>query len=369
MADLDFKEVNQSVQIVGSDEAYAVDVILDEGVRKLAALADVTVNSLRGFDPIVDWWGYVGNKIDVTGVGAAGDVVTWAAAAGDDPSLFPAISVGTTVQVGDDENSLVERIVSNLNSDSNFSAWYFARKIYDDAPTVYVTSRLPGAAYSRPNTNDVTFTATGTTVVTPAWDNLIQRQKNTSLARDPSNPTLGVLGISGSVSAAEGDVTGRIIEFAENLGSSDLRVDGSTIAQDFTINADANKQRFFTSLRFEALGNGIQFTNFLSKNTDLNLNEGVLITIRSNNAQVDFPEIRATEDFASFFSRGPSDFDLFDVSGTDYFRATLTFAAPFQLFKQGTFATDDFIRVRIRSDLSSGLAQFKFIGFGFERDF
>ncbi len=168
----------------------------------------------------------------------------------------------------------------------------------------------------------------------------------------------------------EGDISGRIIEFAENVTyNSDLRQDGSVTPIDFVINASATKERFFTSLRFEALGSGIQFTNFISKNQPLALNEGVLVTIRSNDAEVDFPEIRATEDFASFFSRGPSDFDLFDVSGTDYFRATLTFAAPFQLFKQGTFSQNDFIRVRIRSDLSAGLSQFKFIGFGFERDF
>ncbi len=374
MADLDNKDRTTPVQLYDEETGLAASITLDEGVRKLNAKADVTVNSLRGFDPIVDWWGWIGGNglsgsIDTDGVGAPGDVVTWAAAAGDDPSLFPAISVDTTVQAGDTEEDLIDRIVTNLNADGNFNSWYFARRIYDDSPTLYVTARLPGAAYSRVNPGDVTFTATGTTKTTPAWDDLIQRQKNTSLARDPSNPTLGVLGISGSVSAAEGDVTGRIIEFAENVGSSDLRVDGSTVVQDFTINASPTKQRFFTSLRFEALGNGIQFTNFLSRNQPLALNEGVLVTIRSRDAEVDFPEILATEDFASFFSRGPSDFDLFDVSGTDYFRATLTFAAPFQLYKQGTFSQDDFIRVRIRSDLSSGLSQFKFIGFGFERDF
>lgn len=367
MGDLTINERSNAVRIVGGDEAHAADVILEDGKKKLVSKADVTVNSLRGFDPIADWWGWVGSELDTDGVGGAGDIVTVSIAAGDDATLFPAISVDTTVQAGDDEDDLIDRIVTNLNNDSNFQTYYFARKIYDRGPTLYVTSRFPGPAYQRANTNDVQFTATGTTLVTRAYDNLVQRQKNTILARDPSNPTLGVLSAAGSLQVTEGDISGRLIEFALDGVSSDLRVDGSVTPVDFEIMSSATKERFFTSLRFEALGNGIQFTKFLSQNTALT--NGIEVTIRSNNSEVTFPTILTTEDFASFFSRGPADFDFYDVSGTDYFRATLSFAAPFQLYKQGTFATEDFIRIRIRDDLTSGIQQFKFIGFGFERDF
>lgn len=370
MADLDLKEANLPVQIVGQDETAIVDVILEDGINKLQAKADVTVNSLRAFDPIADWYGWVGTKENTTGVGGAGDIVTWSVPANpDNPTLFPAISVDTTVQAGDDEDDLVNRIVQNLNNNAGFSTYYRARKINDLGPELFVQSKFPGPAYQRLIPNGVSFTATGTTVVTSAQAELKQAQKQTIGTKDPSNPKHVVLAAAGSLQVSEGDISGRLVEFAENLGSSDLRVDGSVTPVEFTINASPDKERFFTSLRFEALGNGIQFTNFLSKNTSLNLNEGILISIRSNNSEVTFPEIRATEDFASFFSRGPSDFDLFDVSGTDYFRATLTFEAPFQLYKQGTFATEDAIKITIRSDLTSGIAQFKFIGFGFERDF
>lgn len=371
MADLESKLRTTPVQIYDEVTGLGAQIILDEGIRKLQAkVSDITVNSLRGFDPIVDWWGWIGDKVDSNGVGSPGDIVTWSVAAGDDATLFPAISVSAIVQAGDDEEILLDRLITNLNADNNFKLWYFARRIYDDAPTLYVTARLPGAAYSRQNPGDVTFTATGTTTVTPAWDDLIQRQKNTSLARDPSNPTLGVLGISGSVSQAEGSVTGRIIEFAMNLSmSKDLRVNGSVTPIDFIIYPSATKERFFTSLRFFGLGNGIQFTKFLSQNTPLQ--NGILITIRSGNSEITFPPIKSTEDFASIFSRGASDFDFYDVSGTDYFRSTLNFTAPFQLFKQGTFSQSDFIRIRIQDNLSAGagLTQFEFIGFGFERDF
>lgn len=365
---IDINKTPIGTKLVGNDGIYAADVVLNSGVRRLQTNADVTVNSLRGFDPIADTWFWIGTEINSTGVGDPGDTVTVSiAAATDNPTLFPAINNATTVLVGDDEDDLADRIVTNLNADLNFNPWYFARKVNDIAVMVHLTSRIPGPAYERPNPNDFEVFTTGTTIVTRAFDNLKRRQKNTSLARDPSNPTLGQLGISGSVVAGEGDVTGRIIEYATNGGSDDLRVNGSTTPVQFRIESSPDKERFFTSLRFDALGNGIQFTNFLSRNGALT--NGVLITIRSRDEQVSFPPIRTTEDFASVFSRGPSDFDVYDVSGTDYFRATLNFSAPFQLFKQGTFSVDDFIQVTIRDDIRNGIQQFKFIGFGFERDF
>lgn len=369
MADIDEKKQSETVRIIGGDENYVADVVLDDGQFKLVSKADVTVNSLRGFDPIADTWFYIGTELDSIGAGAAGDTVRVQIAAGDQPSIYPAVDVTSTLTAteANDETALANLIVTDLNNDANFSSRFFARRLDDVATTVYITARVPGPGDERPGTGDFQVSSTGTTVVTAAWDNVVRRQKNTSLARDPANPTLGVLGISGSVTAGEGDVTGRIVEFAENGGSSDLRVDGSITPQEFIITASPDKERFFTSLRFEALGNGIQFTNFLSKNGALS--NGILITIRSNDSQVTFPPISATEDFASFFSRGPSDFDIFDLAGTDYFRATLTFTAPFQIYKQGTFGTDDFIKITIRDNLSTGLVQFKFIGFGFERDF
>ncbi len=368
MADLTFEERTMPVSLIDEVTGESASIIKEEGVNKLQAKADVTVNSLRAFDPIADWWGWIGTPGDTDGVGGAGDVVTWAAAAGDDATLFPAISVDTTVQAGDDEDDLVNRIVNNLNADSDFSAYYRARKINTLGPELFIQSKFPGPAFERPNPNDISFTATGTTTTTLAFTDLIQRQKQSIGTKDPSNPKLVVLSAAGSLQVTEGDVTGRIVEFATDGGAGDdLRVDGSVTPVDYFINPSATKERFFTSLRFEALGNGIQFTKFLSQNTALT--NGILVTIRSNNSEVTFPAILTTEDFASFFSRGPSDFDFFDVSGTDYMRSTLSFTAPFQLFKQGTFATDDFIKITIRDDLTSGISQFKFVGFGFERDF
>lgn len=356
--------------VTGSDGLHRADVQLIEGAPSLRTFGIQAIESLRGFDPISDVWFYIGTELDSKGVGDAGDIVTVTILAGDDPIIFPAVTVNTTVVVNDTETTLGNQIVLNLNADPNFNINYFARRLDLDAVTVYISSKLPGPRGERPNGNDFDTTATGTTVVTRAFDRIIRRNKVTSLARDPANPTLGILGISGSVTAGEGDVTGRIIEFAKDsggAGSEDLLVNGSNTPVDFFINASTLKERFFTSLRFEALGNGIQFTKFLSKNTDIT--NGISVTIRSNDSEITFPSIHTTEDFASIFSRGPSDFDVYDVSGTDYFRATLNFTAPFQLFKVGTFPTDDFIKVTVQDNISSGIVQFRFIGFGFEREF
>lgn len=367
MADLSYTQAAQPVTLVDEVTGNAAEIVLDGGVKKLRTLADVTVNSLRGFDPIADTWFFIGTEQNSIGVGAAGDTVRVQIAAGDNPSLFPAVDVSTTVLNGDTEALLAARIVANLNGNANFAANFFARVLYTYATGVYITAKVPGPGSERPNVDDFQVTTTGTTVATRAFQDIIRRQKNTSLARDPANPTLGVLGISGTVQAGAGEVTGRIVEFASNGGSPNLLVDGSVTPVDFQINASATKQRFITSIRFEALANGMQFTRFLGQNGPLT--NGILLTVRSNNSQIDFPAIKTTEDFASYFSLGPANFDFYDVAGTDYFRATLTFEAPFQLYKQGTFATDDFIRIRVRDNLTSGVVRFQAIAFGFERDF
>lgn len=370
MTDIDIEKRNTHVSLVDEETGLTANIELIDGQKSIRTFGVQAIESLRGFDPIADTWFYIGTENDSTGAGDIGDTVRVQIAAGDDVAKFPAVDVTTTLTATEagDETALANLIVTNLNGDANFSLNYFARRIDEDAVTVYITARFPGPSGERPNIDDFLVTTTGTTTATRAHQNIIRRNKQTSLARDPANPTLGILGISGSVTAGEGDVTGRIIEFAMDGGSGDdLRVDGSVTPVDFFIYPSADKERFFTSLRFIATGNGIQISNFLSKNTPLTT--GVLVTIRSNNSEIDFPLIKSTADFISFFSRGPADNELYDVSGTDYFRSTLSFAAPFQLYKQGTFATDDFIRVRIQDDISSGIASFKFIGFGFERDF
>lgn len=370
MADLNEKEASKTVRIVGGDEAHFADVILEGGEKKLRAKADVTVNSLRGFDPIADTWGFIGTEADSKGVGAAGDVVTVQILAGDDAALFPAVDVDTTVVVDDTEDDLADRIVANLTADANFALRFFARRINKRATTVYISAKEQGPQGERPNINDFLFTATGTTVVTRAFDKIIRQQKDTSLARDPADPTLGVLGISGSVSASQGEVSSRFVDFFKEPGSSDdMRVDGSSTAVDFLIEADPIETKFIESLRIEASGNGIKFGQFLSKSGAGGLTNGLELVIRSNNSELVFPVFRVTESFLNEFALGGDNFDLFIQAGGDQMRATLSFTAPFELQKQNTFVLDDFVRLRVQDNIVSGLTSLKALAFGFMREF
>ena len=359
-----------SVKIVGNDEVYAADVKLIGGDRRILAQAEIDVNSLRGSDPIADTWFFIGTELNSVGVGGAGDTVRVQILAGDNGTKFPAVDVTTVVVGGWDEDDLAAAIVTNLNGNVNFTLNYSARKIYNEAVTVYITAKQPGPQGSRPNVGDFLVTTTGTTVATPAFDNIVQRQKNTSLARDPANPTLGILGISGSVSASAGEVTGRFVEFFEDGGaSSNLLVNGSVTPVVFTVPADAVKEKFIESIRFEIAGNGIKFGQFFSKSGAGGLTNGVMLTIRSNNSEFTFPILKTTENFLNEFALGGDNFDLFIQAGSDQCRATLTFAAPFQMFKQGTFGVDDFLKVTIQDNITSGVSSFKALAFGFFRDF
>lgn len=361
------KRLSTQSTIVGRDGGFEADVQLIEGFPALRTFGIQAIESLKGFDPIADTWGYIGTEGNSLGVGAAGDTIRTQIAAGDDAALFPAVDVTTTVQALDTEDVLANRHVADLNANANFLLRFFARRLDSKAVTIYITAREPGPQGERPNLNDYRFTATGTTTVTPAFDRIIRRNKVTSLARDPSNPTLGILGISGSVTAAEGDISGRFVEFALRSGSSDLRVAGSIgTPLDFTIPSNAGEEKFVTSLRFMAIGNGIQMESFFSRAAITN---GVQVTIRSNDAEFTFPAFKTTHSFISDFCLGEDNFYLFDGSGADLARCTLSFPAPIQLYKQGTFATDDFIRVRIRDDLSSGMTLFNLRAFGFTREF
>lgn len=361
------KRLATQATIVGNDGIYEADIQYIDGSPSLRTFGIQAIESLKGFDPIADTWGYIGTELDSVGVGDPGDTVRTIIAAGDPVSDYPAVDVSTAVVMGDDETSLANRHVADLNADPDFSLRYFARRVNNRAVTIHISAREPGPQGSRPSPGDYQFVATGNTTVTAAWDNIIQRSKVTSLARDPSDPTLGILGISGSVTASEGDISGRFVEFAENGGSDNLLVDGSITPIDFTIPANAGSEKFITSLRFAIGGNGIQFGQFFSKNTGLAT--GVLVTIRSNNAEFNFPLLRFTEDFKNNFGLGSGFFNLYDVSGTDHADATLSFPAPIQLYRQGTFGSDDFIRVRIQDDLSSGLTKFNLRAFGFTREF
>lgn len=349
------------VQLLGSDLETVADVDTVDGKNRLQV-----ETRLKAFDSTADTWLFIGTEGDSVGVGGAGDTVQIEIAAGDDATLFPAVDVTTTVQSGDDEDDLAARIVTDLNADADFMANFFARTVNKVAALVHISAVNQGPQGERPNAEDFKVTTTGTTVVTRAFDRIVRRDKRASIARDISDPTMGIL----EVITRGTDATNRFVEFFQNGGSSDMLVNGSPGSPiDFTIDADASEEKFIDAIRISSSGNGIKFGQFLSKAGGGGLANGLLVTIRSNNSEFTFPALQTTEDILDNFSLGTDNFDLFIQAGADQIRATLTFSTPFQLFKQGTFATDDFVRIRIQDNITSGISKLSGVAFGFKREF
>jgi hypothetical protein len=356
---------NPAMRLKDSVTGLEASIILDGGVNKLQTLADVTVNSLRGFDPIADTWFYIGTENNSTGVGSAGNTVTVQIDAGDNLVDFPAVNESITVIAGDNEETLASRIVSELNLNTNFTLRFRAQKINKKAVTVYITAKESGPQGERPAIDSFRVVTTGTTVCTRAFQNIIRRQKQTSLARDPQDPTLGVLGISGSVTSSQGDVTSRFLEYLKFAGSDDLRLNGSVTPIDVTFTPSTTDETFISAIRIVASGNGIKFGQFLNKSA---LTNGLLFSLQSNGSTLIFPPLKTTDDLLAVFSFGNENFSLFIQAGGDVMRATLSFDVPVQISKIGSFPINDFLNLRIRDDLTA-LTSFKVLVSGYRREF
>lgn len=353
-----------------------VDVSPDgSGTNRLATDAVVTVVSQLGFDDIADSWFAIGDFDDSTGADAAsaGDTVRVQIAAGDDATRYPAIDVTYTLVAGDltaqfPEVTIAKNVASALNADSTFRSLWTASTVKDNG-IVHVSSKLKGEMGERPNTNDFTVTPTGGVTVTVGFNTIVRRNKTTSLRRDSEDPRIGILGISGSVEVTPGALGDLFIKNALNGGSSSLLVNGSGTPVDFTINAATDEDIFIQEMRFYGGGNGIKFGQFLSKNTKLT--NGIEVTIQSDNESITLPLIKSTEDFKNKFAFGSAAAGQFSVdvqAGADQFLASFSFATPFPLRAVGSFTTDDFIRVRIRDDLTSGISTLEFIARGFNKE-
>ena len=167
-----------------------------------------------------------------------------------------------------------------------------------------------------------------------------------------------------SLSAELASVPRRTFNYALNAGSSDLRVNGSVTSVSFNITPDATYETYFTQLRFFGGGNGIQFTKFLSKTGALT--NGILVEIKTDNITFQFEPLKKTEDFKNIFADSANNFSVDVQSGADQFIAVFGTFFPIRLQPQGTYGTDDYIKVTIRDDLSSGLTQLQFFGMGYK---
>jgi hypothetical protein len=153
----------------------------------------------------------------------------------------------------------------------------------------------------------------------------------------------------------------RFTRFAENGGSRQLNVDG-TIPVEFTIPADATGDLIVSSLVFEAFDSGIRQDRFLGLNNIIT--NGVVVEVKSQDVMFQFQPIRFTIEFNSLFATGSGrSYDIVTASGNDSLVARFGPVSPFIVRKQGTYATDDYIKVIIQDDISQ-VASLRFIAEG-----
>jgi hypothetical protein len=81
-----------------------------------------------------------------------------------------------------------------------------------------------------------------------------------------------------------------------------------------------------------------------------------------------FDPIKLTDDFKHEFAFGGQGFQLHVQAGRDDFLSSFNFEAAFPIRKIGTFSINDYIKIHIRDNLTSGLLALEFLAFGFKRE-
>lgn len=377
-----FNNGRRPVSLIGSD-ALAQDreaqvVVRNDGLKALCVDSRTIVESTFGFDQNPD------SFIRIVNTGGAG--TTWTldiAGTSNDPSApdrdLPAYQKTFTVQVSEefDEIAFRDRIIQELNADTVFrQTCGLKSQNATDRAVVHIYSEnfsASGEFYERPNAGDFDVTIGGSPgdgVVVIGFDNLISRPKPVTIARDLDSPhRLGLFGITGSVQVSQKELSDLFVEEALNGGSNDMTVNGSPGAPiDFIIPAQVEKEIFIEDLIIDGQDNGIKYGQWLAQNNPLNA--GVEITIKSDNIETTFPILKTTEDIKNKWAALGGDganFRLDVQAGADEVLGILRFVNPFIIRAQGTFTTDDFIRVRIQDNLTN-ITRLNFRAKGFEKE-
>lgn len=371
-------------RVIGKDnlgaERVVNTVVRGDGLTAIAMDGQVTVTSTFGFDQQPD------SYFQIVNTGAAGDTWTlFVAATTGDPSTpdrdVPSYTKVFTVQAGEvgDELKLRDRMIQELNADTVFKNTVFlkAQKATDRAIVHILSTKfsVSGEFWERPMAGDFNMTVTGTAVHILGFDNLISRSKPVTISRDRDSPhRLGTFGVSGSVSITSKELSD--LFYAEALRTTSpfdnvMTVNGSVTPVIFQVSASATTDLFIEHLWFYGGGNSIKFDQFLSKSSPAQLANGILVTAKSDDIITTFPVIRDTQDFKNKWAALSGDAANFRVdvqSAADQIIAILTLPNPFLLRVQGSFTTDDYIRVAIRDDLSSGIKTLGFSVKGFEKE-
>jgi len=365
----------------GSNVDRAVQTkVRSDGLTALVTDATVIVETTFGQDQQPD------SFFKIVDTGGAG--TTWTldiAGTSVDPSApdrdLPAYQKIFTVLAGEvgDEILFRNRIIQELNADIVFRQTVFLKaEKATDRGIIHIYSEkfsLSGEFFERPLSGDFNMGVAGTPgdgVVVLGFDNLISRPKPVSITKDFDSPhRLGLFGITGSVLVSAKELSDLFIGQAslDGLGViTDMGVNGSGTPQEFIIPASANTDLFIEELRIFGQGNGLQFKNWLAGNQPLS--NGLAIQIQSDNIITTLPMLKTTADIKNKFAfgQGATGFALDIASGRDDVIGVFTFANPFILRVQGTFTTDDHVKITINDNITSTQSELEFWAKGFEKE-
>lgn len=346
MADLTHKESSGTTRIVGSDEIYAADVILEDGIRKLATTKKVNVESLSGVQEAASNW------LSFEDV-ATGDTLRVEIDATDSS---PAYDQTFTVLAGEDRFDFAARVVLEQNQDfTNFQPYFKATQVKNNSVIFYEAKTIAEAGENiTQNSFRVTGTGTLNNTLIRGFDNWQKRTSVVQASKSSKDPRLAVFGIEGTVESRDASVEGLFVQQPYNgtPANIDLNINGGA-GTVFTFPMDALNDIFVTEIKFFGRDNGIQFGNkFLGANSALT--NGIKIEIKTDNNTVELPLIKTTDDFDDKFSFGGPNFTVYFASGEDKFTARFLSSA-YPLRRSGTFGAgnDDYIRITIRDNLTS----------------
>lgn len=361
MGDLTHKQASGTTRIVGSDEVYAADVVLEDGIRKLATTKKVSVESLSGVQEAAS------NYFSFEDV-STGDTLRLEI---DFTDASPNFDKTFTVLVGENRFSFAARVVLELNQDFiNFQPYFKATQVKDNS-IIFIEAKTIAEAGSNVVQNSFRVTGSGTIAATlqRAFDDFIKRTSVIQASKSARDPRLAIFGIEGTVESRDASVEGLYVvqpyrDSNTSLIDMNIDADAGSGFKTFTFPMDTLNDIFVTEIRFFGKGNGIQFGSFLNLNSSLT--NGILVEIKTDNNLITLPSIKTTEDFADKFAFGGGDnFQLYIQSGADKFLASFL-ASAFPLRRTGTFGSgnDDYIKITIRDDIDQ-VSQLQAVVVGF----
>ena len=140
-------------------------------------------------------------------------------------------------------------------------------------------------------------------------------------------------------------------------GTDNMKIDGSVTPQEFIVKADAVNDLIVSEITFYALVNeGIQFSNadFLHIGA---LTNGISFSFKTDdNTYIPFDPVKTTEHKLTHIMSGNNTHVIEEESSFTVIRVTHRFDhARIAVRKQGTFVSDDFLKITINDNLTDVL--------------